>query len=704
GLEMEVIVFQPEIVSKSVNDFISNLIQSVILVIVVMLAFLGLRTGLVVASLIPMTILTTFWLMSIFGVGIDQISLAALIIALGMLVDNAIVMSESILVQMEEGKSGFDASVSSAKELSTPLLTSSLTTIAAFLPIYLAESNAGEYTAPLFKVVTIALCSSWLLSLVLIPLLSVNVLRPTARQPDADPFNTPFYRWYRRTLEAMVRRRWVTLGVLIGLFGISLAGVSLLPSTFFPESDRPLLTAKLNMPTGTSMQETESVVWEIEEFLASELEDEIVDWVSFMGDGGPRFVLTYNPASPSTSTGIMILNARDRDAAIAAGEKLRAFCGERFPDLVANIRPLEMGPPVGDPIGFQITGRDSDALFEVIEDLKRQLSEIPGVYGIQDDWGMQVKKLVVEIDQDRAMRSGVSSQDIAVSLQSSLSGLEATEFREGVEPIPVMLRAEEADRGDLDRLQTIQVQSQSTGRSVPLLQVADVSMAFEPSLIRRRDRTRAVKVEASLNEDVTQLDDVNAAIEAWLEKQKADWPVGMGYSVEGRDKASSEANAAIFDKLPIAAAMIVFLLVFQFNSIRRPTIVLATLPLGLIGVVSGLLIAGSYMGFMTLLGIISLMGIIINNAVVLLDRIQLEIEELGRSPADAIIEAAQRRLRPILLTTATTIMGLVPLWVSGGPMWEPMAIAIIFGLAFATVLTLGAVPVLYSIFFRVQID
>ncbi len=330
-----------------------------------------------------------------------------------------------------------------------------------------------------------------------------------------------------------------------------------------------------------------------------------------------------------------------------------------------------------------------------------QLRTIPGTKNITDDWGVRSKKLVIDVDQPRARRAGVTNQDIAISLQTALSGFETTQYRERDEIIPVTLRSSIASRTDLTKLESLNVYAQNTGESVPLSQVADVVVVWEPSQVLRRNRLKTVTVSSDLDPGVTP-SQVVAALRPWLAEEARRWPLGYLWEFGGEEETSVRANQSIAAQMPIAVLIIVLLLVVQFNSVRRTAIILLTIPLGVIGVVIGLLIAKSYFGFMTLLGIIALAGIVINNAIVLLDRIGIEIEENGLSEDRAVVEAAQRRFRPILLTTATTVAGLLPLWFGGGPMYEPMAIAIIFGLIFATLLTLGVVPILYSLFFRVS--
>ncbi|UCF19210.1 MAG: efflux RND transporter permease subunit [Gemmatimonadota bacterium] len=707
GLELDIVAFQPDEVDRKVNDFVKNLLQAITVVVVVMLLFLGLRTGLVVASLIPTAIIMAFLVMSFFGIGLDQVSLAALVIALGLLVDNAIVMVESTMVQMSEGKSAVQAAIDSASELRVPLLVSSLTTAAAFLPIFLAESSTGEYTAPLFKVVTITLLCSWILAITMVPLLAVSFVRVKKGNPTRQSFDTPFYRRYRSALLLALKRRYLTVAFAVAIFALAVMGLGLVPQIFFPPTDKAFFKAELELPLGTAIERTEGVVSGIESFLEEKLlvgpdrSDGVTSWAGFIGKGGPRFVLSYNPEPPSPNYAFMLVNTSAYEPIDEYIASIDSFAFANYPDLETTISRFQNGPPVEAPVQVRVLGRDPDLLFPMVDHLKERLRTTPGTRNVIDDWGRRTKKLNVTINQARARRAGVTNQDIALSLQAGLSGFELSEFREDDELIPITLRSVAADRQDIGKIESLNVFAQATGASVPLKQVADVAVAWEPAKILRRDRLRTVTVSAGLKSGHTAFD-VIGQITPWLEAESAEWPVGYRWELGGEVETSGEANQSIAEKLPIAALIIILLLVYQFNSIRRPVIILLTIPLGLIGVSIGLIIARSYFGFMTFLGIIALAGIVINNAIVLIDRIKIEIEDNGHEPPRAIIEAAQRRLRPILLTTATTICGLIPLWLGGGPMWEPMAISIIFGLLFATLLTLGLVPVLYSLFFRIS--
>lgn len=720
GIDFNVVQFQADAVFTKVRDFVGNLGQAVIIVALVMLLFLGLRTGLVVASLIPATMVAAFLVMSVFNIGIDQMSLASLIIALGMLVDNAIVMSESIMVQMQQGKTGKAAAIDSARELRIPLLTSSLTTAAAFLPIYLAESSTGEYTAPLFKVVTITLLCSWIMALTLIPALAVKFFKVEAVD-NANTFDSAFYRRYRATLLAILRRPWLTLVGVGAAFVLAVLGFGLIPNIFFPPNDRPTFTIDIELPAGSPIEFTDNIVASVERFMLENLmagQNDgvgITGWGAFIGQGAPKFLLSYNPEPTDPAYGFLLVNATSTEI---INETLippiDQFIRENFPDANAEVRPLPLGPPITSPVEIRVSGRDTETLFGIVDEIKRELEQTPGARQVTDDWGARSKKIVIDIDDTGARLAGVSHQDTAISLQTYLSGLETTEYREDDQLIPVIMRSRAAQecgpdgrscRRSLDpsRLPGLSVYSQATGRSVPLGQVATPELVFQPGEIMRRDRLRTVTVASQLRPGAT-ASDVNGAIRPWLEDQQQSWPFGYFWEFGGEAEGSEKANASISAKMPIGMLIIVLLLVAQFNSFRRPLIILMTIPLALIGVVFGLLVARSYFGFMTLLGLISLAGIVINNAIVLLDRIRIEIDENGRPPNTAVLEAAQQRLRPILLTTATTVGGLVPLWLGGGPMWEPMAIAIIFGLLFATLLTLGVVPVLYSLLFKVRYD
>ena len=521
------------------------------------------------------------------------------------------------------------------------------------------------------------------------------------------PFESPFYQRYRQTLLLLVRHPWLSVAATVGIFIVAIIGFGKLPVYFFPANDKSTFTAKLEFPNGTPIEKTDAMVKEVEAYMKENLAvneeraEGIVNWAAFIGESAPRFDLPFSPVQASPNFSYLLVNTTTRETFSDVIPALEQFCDEQFPDLKATIRPLETGPPTYPPILVRVSGRDTDNLFDIMDNVKSKLRSIPGTKLIDDNWGSRSKKLLVRVNQARALRAGVSNQDIATSLQTFLTGLDITEYREDDKLIPVTLRSVGAERDDLAKLESINVHAQATGQSVPLKQVADLEVVWQPAQIHRRDRLRTIAVEAGLKEGTTATD-VNSVLAPWLYGEKQSWGLGYFWEFGGEAETSGKGNRSIGDKLPVAGLIILLLLVAQFNSIRKPLIIIFTIPLGLIGVVIGLHLTQLYFGFMTMLGILSLAGIIINNAIVLIDRINIEIAENGLEPARAIIVSAQHRLRPILLTTVTTIGGLIPLYTGGGAMWEPMAVAIMFGLLFATILTLGVVPVLYTILFRVN--
>ena len=704
GVEFELVNFSPAEVDAKVKDFVNNLLQAVLVVTLVMLASLGIRTGIIVAVLIPTTMLLALIVMDQFSIGLDQISLAALIIALGMLVDNGIVMSENIMVQMEKGKSAIAAAIDSAGELRMPLLTASITTAAAFLPIFLAESAVGEFTASLFKVVTITLLCSWVISLTIIPMLCVQFMRVT---PKETGFDSSIYTSYRKLLTWLLDHKAVTLGATLILFLGVMNAASLLPNIFFPPSDRTYYKIEVTMPTGNSLEDTKLVVEDLEAFIVTDLatnetrEGGITTWVSYIGNAGPRFLLSHNPKPSTNNYALIVANVTDSELVGGLMTKLDDYVGETHPDMILRQKRIENGPAVENPVQVRLASENSETLFQAVEALRQYLQQMPELTNVSDNWGQQIKKLEIDIDQIRAQRAGLTSQDIALSLQTSLSGLELTEYREGEDSIPVLMRSESTIEENINQIRSLSVYSQSTGDAVPIRQVADVNLVWDLSVILRRDGVRTVTLGAQLAGDANAAN-VVAELDPWLkERQANEWGQGISFTYGGEAESSGKANQSIMDKMGVAGMIILIVLISQFNSVRKAGLVLMTIPLGLIGVILGLLIANSYIGFMTLLGIISLAGIVINNAIVLLERIQLELEA-GLSQMDAIIESCLQRSRPILLTTATTVLGLIPLYLGGGAMWEPMSIAIMAGLLISTVFTLGVIPVLYAVFYGVN--
>ncbi len=718
GLKLTRTAGQDYYVDQKVGGFVSNVLQSVGIVLVVMLLFLGLRTGLVVASLIPMAMILTIWLMDLINIGLDQVSLAALIMALGMLVDNAIVVTESIMVKMEEGVKPVKAAIDSAQELIIPLLISSLTTSVAFLAFYLAEDAMGEMMGVLFVVISLTLLSSWILAMTMIPMFGVAFIRVKLKKEEAEDgieetkekkrsFFERLNAYYKVLLLWTMKYPLALILILTGMFVGSLLLFSKLPFIFFPDSDRNLVALDLNLPLGTKIERTEEVVDQIEDFIQKELlvNDKrtagILDWTSFIGEGPASYDLGYQPGEANSGYAHMLLNTSGFEENNSVIEKLDEYCFKTFANANVTIGSLSAGGGGGADVEVRVSGESPEELFRISEKIKLKMNDIGITKNISDNWGPKIKKFVIDIDQDKANKAGLTNQDIALSLQTTLDGFNSGSFREGKENIPIIMRTKNSQELDVRELDGVNIFSQSTGTNVPLMQVAQIIPDWQYAKILRRDLYRTITISCDAVSGLT-ASEITSELAPWLEEVSQGWNGGYSYELGGESEQSGESMGAVMAKLPLAGFIILLLLVLQFNSFRKTFIVLSTIPLGVIGVVLGLLAFNSYFGFMAFLGLISLAGIVINNAIVLIDRIKIERDENGLPAFEAIIEAAQQRFRPILLTTFTTTLGLIPLYLGGGLMWEPMAIAIMVGLLFATVITLLFVPALYKVLFRIK--
>jgi len=710
GLEVKRLTSLDTYVDNSISNFIGNLIQSIAIVLVVMLIFLGLRTGLIISSLIPIVTIMTLMLMGLINMGLNQVTLAALIMALGMMVDNAIVVSESIMVKMEKGMNVKDAAVSSCSELIVPLLISTLTTSVAFLSFYLAESTMGDIVGPIFVVITLALVSSWIVSLTIITMLCFYFLKVKPKEEKKpglmDKIFDQLKVYYKSVILAALNvKGYVIIGILL-LFFISLKGFGLIPFIFFPDSDRNMITVDINLPLGTKIEQTENVVLQIEKYISDELlvtesrENGIVDWSSFVGQGPSSYDLGYSQDEANSGYAHILVNTSSFEENNEMVRLLDDFCFSNFPNADIKVSLLGQGGS-GTPIEIKVSGNNPDILSKLSEQIKSKLSNVTGTKNVKDDWGPKTKKFVIDINQNNAQLAGITNQDIATSLKTVLDGFKTGEYREDDKNIPMLLRSFTSQDQSYETIETMNVFSQNSGKSVPLSQVASIVPQWQYAKIKRLDLARSINVSSELSEEGN-ASEIMSEVLPWLDEQTKKWPVGYTYELGGDDKNTAENMGAVIAYLPLSGFLILLLLVIQFNSFRKTIMVVSTIPLGVIGVVIGLIVLRSYFGFMAFLGVISLAGIVINNAIVLIDRIEIEINELKRTPQDAVIAACLQRFRPILLTTFTTSLGLLPLYLGGGLMWEPMAASIMIGLLFGTIITLVFIPALYSVFYKVN--
>jgi len=710
GLELKRLSSLDTYIDVKINAFIINLIQSITIVLIVMLIFLGLRTGGIIASLIPMVTIMTIMLMGVIDMGLNQVTLAALIMALGMMVDNAIVVAETIMVKMENGIEAMKAAIDACGELFTPLLISTLTTSAAFLAFYLAESTMGDIVGPIFVVITMALLSSWILALTVITLFCFMFLKVTPKAEKKlsviDKSINKLKLYYKDLiLLALSYKRLVIIGIFTSFF-ISLLGFGSIPFIFFPDSDRNMVTVDVNLPQGTRIEATKSVVQGIEDYIVSDLliqegrDNGVADWSSYVGAGPSSYDLGYTTDEPDPSYAHMLVNTNDFIYNNEIVEKLDKYCFNNFPNADVKVGLLGSGGG-GVPIEIKISGKNPDILADLSEQMKQKLKTIAGTKNIKDDWGPKTKKFVVNIDQNKAKLAGITSADIATSLQTVLDGFQTGEYREDDKTIPILMRSDGDVNQTLASIETLNIYAQNSGKSVPLLQVASIIPEWQYAKIRRLDIDRTIIVSSELNE-WGNASAIMKEVTPFLLDVSKDWPEGYSYKFGGDAENTAENMGAVIGYLPLSGFIIILLLIIQFNSVRKTIMVASTIPLGIIGVVIGLLVFQEPFGFMPFLGVISLAGIVINNAIVLIDRIQIEESELKRPIQDAIIAACLQRFRPILLATFTTVLGLIPLYLSGGEMWEGMAVSIMVGLLFGTVITLLFIPSFYSILFKVN--
>ncbi|MCF6240632.1 MAG: efflux RND transporter permease subunit [Bacteroidales bacterium] len=714
GVELVRIASQDQIVNKQVNNFLISLLQSVVIVLVVMLFFLGFRTGSLVATLIPMVIVSTFFFLTLFDLGLNKVSLAALIISLGLFVDNGIVMAESILVRVQNGQSVFQASVDSCKILIIPLLISTLTTSSAFLSFALAETPMGEMASPLFSVVTISLLSSWFLTFTFIPLLALLIVKVKQNQKEqkkskVDERMEKINLWYNKILLKVLNKQVPFLMLILILFVLAIAAMPFLPFKLVPDSDRNLVTVDVKFPSGTQIEITEKAVAQIERYILDSLvvkqDDDkpgVLDFSSFIGEGPEPYDLGYFKNEANSSYTHMLLNTTgdvDNDYVIA---KLDNYCFNNFPDADIRVNRLTGAGASGTPVEIRVSGNNPDKLAVITKKLKEQLVNTPGTKNITDDWGPKIKRLIIKINEDKAQAVGLTNKDIAIALSAGLSGFKVDNFREADKSIPIYIKVKNSDEYDIKTIENYNIFSPMTRQNVTLSQVADVVVDWQFAKIIRKDFRRTMTAGAYLQPGYT-AKDIFEAVTPWLEEQKNGWPDGYKYEFGGEDEDTADNLGAIVVWLPLSFGLILLLLVLQFNSIRKSVIVYSTIPIGIIGVVFGWYIGHSFVSFFGILGVISLAGVVINNSIILIDRIDVEKEEdKDISPQESVLKAANHKFRPVILTTLTTSLGMLPLLFGGGLLWEPLSLAIIFGLLFGTVIILLYVPVIYSLLFKVK--
>jgi multidrug efflux pump len=697
GIEIHQYANQPQVVKRSVNEFMKTLSEAIIIVLAVSFFSLGLRTGLVVALSIPLVLAVTFLVMMLYGIDFQRISLGALIISLGLLVDDAIIAVEMMSTKMEQGWERVRAASFIYTSTAFPMLTGTLITAAGFLPVGFAKSSAGEYTFSIFAVVTIALLVSWVVAVVFTPYLGYKLLPDyqSGREHEVDIYQKPFYQRFRTLVTWCVIHRKTVIALTAAAFAVSIYGFQFVQNQFFPSSNRPELMVDLWLPQGASFEATENQTKRLEKKL--EGDPDIENYVAYIGNGGPRFYLAIDQQLNHTNFAQFVVLTRDNEARERVVKRLQELLSTEFTILRGRVNRLENGPPVGYPVQFRVSGSNIPTLRKIANEVAAIMREDPNTANVHLDWNEQVKNIRLEIDQNKARVIGVSSQTLANVLESILSGLAITQYRERDKLIEVVARAEQAERLDPGRIAEINVPT-SSGKWIPLSQIAHIEYGFEEGIIWRRDRQPTVTVRADILGDV-QAPTVSKRIDPRLDALRGQLPPHYRIEVGGAIEESAKGQQSIINVMPLMLLTVLTLLMVQLQSMQRTIMVLLTAPLGLIGVVVILLTWNVPFGFVANLGVIALFGMIMRNSVILIDQIEQDLRA-GRGQWEAVIESTVRRFRPIVLTALTATLAMIPLSI-GSEFWGPMAVAIMGGLVSATALTLLFLPALYAAWFRV---
>ncbi|MFE1599716.1 efflux RND transporter permease subunit [Methylobacterium sp. ID0610] len=694
GIEPVLVADQARTVSTAIGEFTTSLWQSILIIIVVSFISLGLGPGAVVACSIPLTLAIVFPLMAWAGIDLHRVSLGALIIALTLLVDDAMTTVDSMLRRLAAGDSSHDAATYAYRTLATPMLAGTLVTIAGFVPIGFARSTAGEYTFSIFAVVAIAQVVSWFVAVIFAPLIGVAIVRAPRQPADAEPGRLA--RLYVAFLRAAMRRRWLTIAVTLAAFAAAVVAVRFVPQQFFPASDRTELVVDLTLPQGASIHASDDAAKRLDRFLKDRPED-VARWSTYVGRGAIRFYLPLNVQLPNDFFAQAVIVARDVPARDRLRERLQAFLAEELPEVVARVYPLELGPPVGWPIQYRVTGPDITTVRSIAVRVAQAVAGHPGVRNVNFDWMEPRRQFRIEVDQDQARLLGLSSESLAATLNAAVAGAVITQVRDDIYLVDVVARATGEERASVASLQGLQVPLPG-GRTVALSQFARFGYAQEMPLVWRRNRLPTLTVRADVapgvlaEAAVSDLAPVMQGVSAGL---RAPYRLETG----GIAEESARSRASVLAVVPVMLLMTLTILMFQLGSFARTVLVLAVVPLSVIGVVLALLVFRQPLGFVAILGILSLIGMVARNAVILLTQIEACRAE-GDAVWTAVVNASLSRARPILLTAGSTVLGMLP--IAPTVFWGPMAIAVMGGLLVASLLTLVLLPTLYVTWFRAR--
>ncbi|WP_122433137.1 efflux RND transporter permease subunit [Pseudomonas viridiflava] len=693
GVGVHKVSDQAEVVDKAVGGFTSALFEAVIIVLVVSFISLGVRAGLVVACSIPLVLAMVFVFMEYSGITMQRISLGALIIALGLLVDDAMITVEMMVTRLEMGETKEQAATYAYTSTAFPMLTGTLVTVAGFVPIGLNNSSAGEYTFTLFAVIAVAMLVSWVVAVLFAPVIGVHILSSNIKPKSEEPGRVG--RAFNSSMIWAMRHRWLAIGITLVLFAASLFSMQFVQSQFFPSSDRPEILVDLNLPQNASVNETRKVVNRFEASLKDD--PDIERWSTYIGQGALRFYLPLDQQLENPFYAQLVIVSKGLEERGALTARLQKRLREDFVGIGSYVQPLEMGPPVGRPLQYRVSGEDVDKVRQHAIELATLLDKNSHVGEVIYDWNEPGKVLRIDINQDKARQLGLSSEDVANLMNSVVSGSAVTQVRDDIYLINVVGRAEDAERGTPETLQNLQIVTPS-GASIPLLAFATVGYELEQPLVWRRDRKPTITVKGAVRDEI-QPTDLVKQLKPEIDKFAAGLPVGYKVATGGTVEESSKAQGPIASVVPLMLFLMATFLMIQLHSVQKMFLVASVAPLGLIGVVLALIPTGTPLGFVAILGVLALIGIIIRNSVILVTQIDA-YEISGYLPWDAVVEATEHRRRPILLTAAAASLGMIP--IAREVFWGPMAYAMIGGIIIATLLTLLFLPALYVAWYRIK--
>jgi multidrug efflux pump subunit AcrB len=704
GIHINSVYNQPQEVQKSVDGFIISLLEAIAIVIVVLLLFMGLKSGILIGGILLLTVLGTFIFMKLFAIDLQRISLGALIIALGMLVDNAIVVTEGILINLKRGQTKLKAAVNIVEQTKWPLLGATVIAVTAFAPIGLSSDASGEFAGSLFWVLFISLLLSWITAITLTPffanlMFKENEFKNEEGQEDEDPYKGFIFNGYKAILDLALHFRKTTLILMVVLLCTAVVGFGSVKQSFFPASNTPMFYVDYWQEQGSDIRSTLEGVKKLEEFLQKE--DLVEEVTSTTGQGAPRFMLTYAPEKSYPAYGQLIIRVADREAVATVMQTVRDYSSNHALSAQLKIKPMEIGPSTDAKIEARFSGPDPVILRQLAAKAEELIGEDEGAYNIRDDWRARTKMIRPQFNEQKARRLGISKSDLDNVLLTSLSGKQVGVYRDGTQLLPIIARSPANERLNVESVHDLQIYSPVLGVFIPVTQVVgEFDVQWEDSLIMRRDRKRTITVMADHN---VLGDETPAKLFARIRGPIENMELPRGYQLEwgGEFESSSKAQKAIFGSLPLGYLAMFAVTVLLFNSLKQPLVIWATVPLAIIGVSAGLLAMNAPFSFMGLLGLLSLSGMLIKNGIVLVDQINLELRE-GKSPYEAVFDSGVSRVRPVAMAAITTILGMIPLLFD--VFFQSMAVTIMFGLGFATILTLIVVPVLYTVIFRIDYE